>query len=258
MINSWKTAKFISNILFIGIIGLFFCMTAYTVHALDQEKINTLEYHKLASERLQHAALCYERWQNSGDAEFFQEALIYAASAAEIRPDWNEPWVLLGLLYSEIKVDQEAMNLAVEALLNAVKTNPANARAQVLLANTLLEQGRFYSAIEQYKSLFAKNKKMVNGVTITPLTTAYIADGRVKAGIIYLKDLAELYPDNISVRVGLAVLLKNNQQLEEAQQILTDLTMDGYSLGNEMLTEKEKKYINKLRDSWKTEDRSDS
>ena len=236
---------------------LFFCVALiilfnFNIYAVqNSEELSVIEYNQLASERLQQAGLFYDRWQNSGDAENFQQAIIYAASAAETRPDWDEPWLLLGMLYSELKTDEEAMELAVEALINAVDINPANARAQILLANVLLEQGRFYSAIEQYKSLFAKNESMINGLTITPLTIAYIADGRIEAGIIYLEELKELYPMNYSIRIGLAVLLKNSGELYAARDILAGLIVDNAFREDINLSEAEKNYVNNLLESWK-------
>src|SRR5690554_4391738 len=183
----WK--KVTRTLLLFIFLSLIIGTPIYAEQDIIGQELSPLEYHQLAAERLQQAALFYDRWQSGGDAENFQQAIIYAASAAEISPDWDEPWLLLGMLYSELKIDEEAMELAVEALINAVDLNPANARAQILLASVLIEQGRFYSAIEQYKSLFAKNENMINGLTITPLTIAYIADGRIEAGIIYLEGL---------------------------------------------------------------------
>jgi len=148
------------------------------------------------------------------------------------------------------------MELAAEALINAVEVNPTNARAQMLLANVLLEQGRFYSAIEQYKSLFAKNENMINGLTITPLTIAYIADGRIEAGIIYLEEMAELYPENYSIGIGRAVLLKSSGKIVAARKVLNEILLDNeimISLGSTYLSSTEKNYILDLLDSWEEE-----
>ncbi len=249
-----KNSKFsICVLLLLFVIELLFSSGCTLAKELDNEGLSAVEYQPLASERLQQAALFYDRWQKSGNAEPFQQAIVYAASAAEIRPDWDEPWLLLGMLYSELKADQDAMELAAEALINAVDANPANARAQMLLANVLLEQGRFYSAIEQYKSLFAKNKNMINGLTITPLTIAYIADARIEAGIIYLEELEELYPENCSIRIGRAVLLKSSGKIGEARKVLNEILIDNeimISLGSTFLSAIEKNYINDLLDSW--------
>ncbi len=239
-----------------GIKILFFFVTViilfnFNIYAVsNNEELSAIEHNQLAEERLQQAGLFYERWQNTGNAESFQQAIIYAASAAETRPDWDEPWLLLGMLYSELKADREAMELAVEALINAVEANPANARAQMLLASVLLEQGRFYSAIEQYKSLFAKNESMINGLTITPLTTAYIADGRIEAGINYFKELEELYPMNYSLRIGLAVLLKNSGKISEARDVLSGILLDNEFMGGKFLTVNKKNYVQNLLASW--------
>jgi tetratricopeptide (TPR) repeat protein len=247
-----KRQKFIISM----VLFLFIVLVFYNINLYASGELSPIEYHQLAAERLQEAALFYDRWQNNGDAESFQQAIVYAASAAEIRPDWDEPWLLLGMLYSEMKTDQGAMELAAEALINAVEVNPANSRAQMLLANVLLEQGRFYSVIEQYKSLFAKNEKMINGINITPLTIAYIADGRIEAGIIYLEELEELYPDNYSIRIGRAVLLKSSGIIGEARKVLNEILIDNeimISLGSTYLSSIERNYILDLLDRWEEE-----
>lgn len=247
----------ITKVIFLSILFYFFISLIVPVYAASDQKYSPIEYHEIAEERLQLSALFYERWQNSGKPEAFQQAVVYASSAARIRPEWDEPWVLLGSLYAELKADQKAMELAVEALLNAVEVNPANARAQIMLANVLLEQGRFYSAIEQYKSLFAKNNNMITGITITPLTIAYIADERTEAGINYLRELLQLYPDNYYLKVGLAVLLKNNGKRSEALNILSEMIMTEYLTENDKLSQDQEKYLIKLRDKWEQAEMSE-
>src|SRR6056297_1666502 len=95
------------NIFYLLILFCFIltCRNSYG-QDISSVELSPVEYHQLAAERLQQAALFYDRWQNGSDAENFQQAIVYAASAAEIRPGWDEPWLLLGILYSELKADQ--------------------------------------------------------------------------------------------------------------------------------------------------------
>lgn len=184
---------------------------------------NPIYYWQLSQVRLKHAARLYQSWQNNGDAKDFQRALIYAESASDLQPDWDEAWLLEGMLYAELKSDHKALEKAVAALIRAVDINPANGRAQMILAQLLMEQGRFWSAIEQYQSLIAKNKAMQNGTIISQLTFCYIADGRVQAGRDYIERLLkdEQYEgDKDWLKISRAVLFKAQGDKGQAVNIL--------------------------------------
>jgi|GEM_PF-2437872 tetratricopeptide (TPR) repeat protein len=153
---------------------------------------------QLSRIRLKHAAELYKEWKQNNIAEDFQRALVYAESSTELSPDWDEAWLLLGMLYSEMKATPAAMERAADALVKAVDVNPANGRAQVLLAQVLMEQGRYWSAIEQYKMLIENSEAMRTGTVLSQLTFCYIADGRVQAGLDYLSELPDLRENNLS------------------------------------------------------------
>jgi lipopolysaccharide biosynthesis regulator YciM len=194
----------------------------------DEEKIMTkIKEKKLASPlplfiwqlsriRLKHAAELYKEWKQNNTAEDFQRALVYAESATELSPDWDEAWLLLGMLYSEMKATPAAMERAADVLVKAVDVNPSNGRAQLLLAQVLMEQGRYWSAIEQYKMLIENSEAMRTGTVLSQLTFCYIADGRVQAGLDYLSNLPDLRENNSSKKpawnnwkeINQAVLMK--------------------------------------------------
>jgi lipopolysaccharide biosynthesis regulator YciM len=191
-----------------------------------QKDPSPLDYWQLSRVRLQHAAKLYQSWQRNGQAGEYQKALFYAQSAAELQPDWDEAWLLSGMIYAEMKADRDAMEAAAAALIKAVDANPANGRAQILLAQVLMEQGRYWSAIEQYQSLIGKNKAMQNGTVISQLAFCYIADGRIQAGLDYLLQLLkdESYQgDQDWVRICAAVLLKARGDRNKAVNLLESI-----------------------------------
>lgn len=180
-----------------------------------------LLYAQLARLRAEKAALLYRQWETRKDPSDLREALVYADSASALAPEWDRPWALLGMIHAQLRPDQKALEMATEALIRAVEINPANGPSQLLLAQVLMDQGRFWSAIEQYKSLFAKSAAMVTGINTAPLALCYILDGRVQAGIDYFDSLAGAYPRNAAVSLSKAVLYKQAGRKQEAMQILT-------------------------------------
>lgn len=203
-------------------------VTAYELHLPEEaallEKIenkpSNLLYAELARVRTEYAAGYYRRWLSSRKTTDLQKTIYYAASASELCPGWDRPRVLLGMAYANFTNDPEALELATALLIEALEINPANGAAQVLLAQILMNQGRFWSAIEQYKSLFQKSSAMVTPINTAPLALCYILDGRLQAGIIYFKKLQEVHPDRLAVAAGKAVLLRHAGKEERARETL--------------------------------------
>ena len=159
------------------------------INSTDESNQRQLLSWRLADLRLQKAATTYRQWEKDKDPQAFQTALLLAESATQLRPDWDEAWLTLGMLYAEMRADRKSMELATEALVRAVEANPANGRAQTLLGETLMLQGRYWSAIEQFQSLIEKNDSMHNGTILSKIIFCYIADGRPKAGLQYISTL---------------------------------------------------------------------
>lgn len=202
-----------------------------------------------AGVRARHAATCYERWQASGKSVDLQQAIFYAASAAELSPQWDRPRVLLGMIYASFRGDLEALELAAELLIEAIDINPANGPAQLLLAQVLMNQGRFWSAIEQYQSLFVKSKAMITPMNTAPLALCYILDNRIRAGVVYFDRLAAEHPGHPAVAIGRAVLLKHSGEPGRAGEILANLASSAEA-GPEL-----RRYARDLKGSWDKEGR---
>ena len=204
--------------------------SAQTDHKLfpDEEKVVTeiakeetpsaLLLWQLGSIRLKHAAELYKTWKQNKQAEDFQKALIYAESSTELSPDNDEAWLLLGMLYSELKATPEAMEKAADALVNAVDINPANGKAQLLLAQVLMEQGRYWSAIEQFKMLMEKNEAMRTPMVLSQLTFCYIADGRIQAGLDYVRNAPEITEGDSTAKLQWTNWKRINQAVLERAQ----------------------------------------
>jgi tetratricopeptide (TPR) repeat protein len=110
----------------------------------------------------------------------------------------------------------------------------------------MLEQGRFWSAVEQYKNLFNKDLSMLTGTNISNLTLAYIADGRVEAGLNYLNELLKKDPNNFYINISLAVLYQNLGYRDVSELIIETLM-----LNEDRLTSNQKLYIENLLVKWK-------
>ena len=203
-------------------------------------------YQQLGELRLKIAAYNYSRFRcDSSDNKALFKALEYSASAAELLRDYDQSWLIFGLVLSEFKSEKEMLEKAGQAFIKAAELNPANAQAQQLLAQNMLEQGRFWSAVEQYKNLFNKDRSMLTGTNISNLTLAYIADGRMEAGLNYLNELLEKDRDNFYINTSLAVLYQNLGYRDVSQLIIKTLLLSKDRLSsNEML------YLENLLAKW--------
>jgi tetratricopeptide (TPR) repeat protein len=204
-------------------------------------------YQRLGELRLKIAAYNYSRYlSDSSDSRSLFKALEYSASAAELLKDSDQSWLVFGLILSEFKNEKEMLEKAGQAFIKAAEINPANGQAQQLLAQNLMEQGRFWSAVEQYKNLFNKDLSMLTGTNISNLTLAYIADGRVEAGLNYLNELLKKDPNNFYINISLAVLYQNLGYRDVSELIIETLM-----LNEDRLTSNQKLYIENLLVKWK-------
>jgi tetratricopeptide (TPR) repeat protein len=188
-----------------------------------QEAPTATLYAELGRLRLQTAARFYGEWEKDHKSVNLQQALIYADSASRLSPDWDKPWTLLGMIHATLRSDRGALELSTEALIRAVDINPANGPAQLLLAQVLMQQGRLWSAIEQYKSLFAKNEAMITGINTAPLAMCYVLDGRTQAGMLYFQELAKKYPKKTSVLIAQAILQRHGGKPNDALALLNQI-----------------------------------
>jgi len=209
-------------------------------------------YRELGAIRLKIAVYNYSSFKtdNSKSKKLFK-ALEYAASAVNLIPESDQSWLIWGMILSEFKNERNMLVEAGEAFIKAAEINPANAQAQIMLAYNLMEQGRFWSAIEQYKNLFNKDRSMLTGTNIANLSLAYIADGRVEAGIHYLIELSKKDPENFYLNTSLAVLYQHSNHKEYAELIIESLLED-----KSQLTADQQAYLQNLLYKWNGAEKS--
>lgn len=212
-----------------------------------QENPSPLLYAQLARLRAEKAAQLYRQWEKGKKPEDLRQALIYADSASRLSPNWDRPWTLLGMIHANFRNDREALELATKSLIRAVDINPANGPAQLLLAQVLMEQGRFWSAIEQYKSLFAKSEAMITGINTAPLAMCYVLDNRIQAGMFYFQELAARYPKKTSVVIAQAVLQRHGGKPKDALTLLDNIVARPDTSAGE------RDYVKTLIAKWKKE-----
>jgi len=177
-------------------------------------------YDDIAGYLYRRAARDYETWKQSGQAIHFHNALFHINSAVSIDPGNSEYWFFQGMLYAGLTSDPLYMAKAADSLIRAVEIDPGHGRAQLLLAQVLQEQGNFSLAVEQYRFLIEKDANMVTGLVLGPLALCFIADGQIEAGVHYFQTLAERYPASAPVKTALAVLMKQNSQIDLAKEQL--------------------------------------
>ncbi|PKN65829.1 MAG: hypothetical protein CVU57_08535 [Deltaproteobacteria bacterium HGW-Deltaproteobacteria-15] len=204
----------------------------------------------LARYLFQQAVKDWEKYLQTKRSPFFQRALFHIQSAVAISPQEAEYWFLQGMLLSSMKSDPEAMIRGTDSLIRAVEFNPGHGRAQLLLAQTLQEQGSFFAAAQQYRFLLERDPNMVTGLVTAPLALCQIASGRTKEGVEFFHRLVERYPASASARTSLAVLLKNSQRAEEAIRTLSLL------VEKRLGTKREQEHAGELLRSWRKEGRS--
>lgn len=214
---------------------------------LDPQQNQPLLYLELGELRLEIAVYNYSIFQSDRtQSRSLYKALEYSASAVELLEEYDKSWLVFGMVLSEFKTEKKMLEMAGQAFIKAAEINPANAQAQQLLAQNMLEQGRFWSAVEQYKNLFNKDKSMLTGNNISNLTLAYIADGRMEAGLNYLNELQKKDPDNFYINTSLAVLYQNLGYTDLSQLIVETLM-----LYKERMTSNQKIYLENLLVKWK-------
>lgn len=176
------------------------------------EDLADMEYAQ-ARELLLDAMLdAYAHWQASGSYEDFEETLQLAGILTQWDPQCFEAWFVTGQLLAELKDDPEALEAAADALIISLDLAPDVLEAQLLLAQVLLEQGRFFSAADQYKFIIGRfGDELITGLVTAPLALAYAADGRTAAGILFFEELLTEHATP-AVLLPLAVLYGVDQQ----------------------------------------------
>ena len=191
--------------------------------AIVAADLTDVNFQALARLRLRIARSYYAAWQQSEDEMDLDKALAFCRSAADLDPGNTDAPGLLGTILSDAPPESEWLDTAVEILADALIANPDQPLLRLVLASALMKQSRFWSAVTIYEDLFDQYPAMIIPANTAMLTLSYIADGRVTAGIDFLKHLEAQFPRNSGVLSGLASLYKYKDRMSEAIQAMTRL-----------------------------------
>lgn len=208
---------------------------------------NQKGYRYHADELHRRAAAHYLVWQNSGEIEALQNALLDMETAIHIAPDNSEYWYFQGLLLAEIRTDAMYLALVTYSLIEALNLDANHARARLLLAQTLQASAKFHLAIEQYKILLADHPSMATGIVVAPLALAYVAAENLSDGVEYFQKLASSHPHSAAIRTSLAVLLRHNNETAKAKTELEQITKQHIG------SVSEQRYAQTLMAQWQAE-----
>ncbi len=237
---------------YIFLIVLFLSISLSQIQAAELSQGNEAEnenirYPALAYNLLQQAEHDYLIWKETKDPERFQRALFNVESALAVEPEKSELWFFKGVLLSELKASPEGMQLALTAFLQTVSLNPEHGRGQVMLAQSLFNNGLYLETIDQIKFLFAKDRNLITPQLTSLLASSYIAAGRTEDGSQYLLEESFLHPESTSIHVALAVLLRDKGQTTEAISSLQQI-INGENVPIEL-----KNYAVTLGEKWQKE-----
>lgn len=206
---------------------------------------STLNYSELSNLRLKYAREALHNWELSKDKKELEKATIYTSSAIDVNPKNAEAYRLFAGIMLKAPTNKDALKYAQDSLLKAIEYDKADVVSRTELARVYMLQGKYYEASDIYESLFNISKSSVIATNTTKLAECYIADKRVKWGIIYFNKLVRKNPSNKGVLIPLAVLYKNDKQIQKAKSVLYKLKASNKA------TKTEKTYASYLLKIWK-------
>ncbi len=188
----------------------------------SQKKIITEDVYPKFVEKLYNKSLkYYKTWKQTKKPYLYHKALFYIDSAITIEPNSSEFWFLKGMILSETKT-QLQLELALTSFLQTIIINPKDEKAQLFVAQTLFELGRYEEAIVRYKYIFKTYKKdAMNYVVLYPFAVSYMALNRQQELLKYIDEVLEGYDENnTDIWIIWAVIHKNSGNTKHAIEIL--------------------------------------
>ncbi len=145
------------------------------------------------------------------DADDLEGADRSLEKALEIAPSYfpaKEARVLLDMR-------NEKLDLALTHATELRASHPELASGDILTGDVLLRQRAYTKAIQAYSD--ARAKQFTSDITLR-LYRAYLSGGRDKQARILLEEWLDAHPDDYSVRIALAVNLKEKGQVDSARR----------------------------------------
>ena len=198
----------------------------------------------LAQIRAQYAATFWEQAQHEQDADALSFAFTYCESATRLDPDSGGYWFLLAKICLECADNPLAKSYALDAAEKAVHCRPKETRYRLFLAELQLGEDYFSSALDNLESAIGQDPTLLQPRTIAMLNVGYLADGQSQRGITFYEKHLSQQPNDVPVRIALAIVLQSVGRREAAlQQIAKVKSTDTASI--EM-----KEYANELATQW--------
>jgi tetratricopeptide (TPR) repeat protein len=125
----------------------------------------------------------------------YHKALFNIDSAINIEPNRSDLWFLKGMILSETKTHLQ-LELALTSFIQAIIIRPKNDPAQLMVAQTLFNLGRYEEAIVRYKWIFKTYKKeAMNYMTLYPFAVSYLALNKADPLLGYFKNVLSKYDE---------------------------------------------------------------
>ena len=201
----------------------------------------------LSDIRYRHAIRLMQLSEKNKGKNSLELAVMYAESTTELSPNSAKYWALLGMLYERMKDNQLAQIMAVEALKKAVMLNPMDLGSRLLLGYLYFSDERYSLALEQYEEVVNIDSYMIQPSIIASMCIAYIVDFQHERGANFFKRVLSKHPDADTARLGLAILLKQKKNTNEAEMELQKI------IKSSKASAFNRQYSKKLIQQWKKE-----
>jgi tetratricopeptide (TPR) repeat protein len=178
-------------------------------------------YPEFVEELYSNSLKYYKTWKKTKTPKMYHKALFYIDSAITIEPNRSDLWFLKGMILSETKT-QLQYEFALTSFLQAIIIRPKNDPAQMMVAQTLFNLGRYEEAITRYKWIFKTYKKeAMDYVTLYPFAVSHMALNKKQELLTYIDETLEEYDkNNIDIWIIWAVIHKNYGDKKHAIEIL--------------------------------------
>jgi len=204
----------------------------------------------LAAIRFRHAVK-FARLSEQDTEGAAELALFYAESATRLDPDAAGHWDLTGRLYAKMQGHAAARFMAEECLSQAVRLDPENDRTRLALGQLLFSQERYHAALAQFEIVMSRDPAAVTATAAAAMGSAYLLDRQYSRGVAFFRAILAKRPDADSVRLALAVLLRQQKNLDEAKSELRGVAE------RRSASDRNREYAEKLLEEWKTKDETE-
>lgn len=166
------------------------------MHIMTKKEIVVEDaYPEFVDELYNKSLRYYKTWKETKKPYMYHKALFNIDSAINIEPNRSDLWFLKGMILSETKTHLQ-LELALTSFIQAIIIRPKNDPAQLMVAQTLFNLGRYEEAIVRYKWIFKTYKKeAMNYMTLYPFAVSYLALNKADPLLGYFKNVLSKYDE---------------------------------------------------------------